>query len=294
MLLPPPPEATARQAYEAGLVIMSVFDEWLRRWDLVTDGKPLATSSSILLPVRRNSVLAMVKIARVEEERRGAALMAWYAGDGAARVLECESSAVLLERIVGQKSLVMMSRTGHDDEATRVICETVARLHSPRQREAPTGLVPLTVWFRGLESAGRHAVLLESAATVARELLAEPEDVVVLHGDIHHGNILHDAQRGWLAIDPKGLRGERGFDYANTFCNPDIKTASACFVRRLEMIAGEARVNRGRLLKWVLAYAGLSAAWSLADGDDAEPALTIVKMASRELDTPTGQRPIGR
>jgi streptomycin 6-kinase len=26
--------------------------------------------------------------------------------------------------------------------------------------------------------------------------------------------------RGWLAIDPKGLYGERGFDYANIFCNP--------------------------------------------------------------------------
>jgi hypothetical protein len=48
----------------------------------------------------------------------------------------------------------------------------------------------------------------------------ERRDVVVLHGDMHHENILKFSSRGWLAIDPKGLVGERGFDYANIFCKP--------------------------------------------------------------------------
>jgi aminoglycoside/hydroxyurea antibiotic resistance kinase len=42
----------------------------------------------------------------------------------------------------------------------------------------------------------------------------------VLHGDLHHGNVLDFGLRGWLAIDPKGLLGERGFDFANIFTNP--------------------------------------------------------------------------
>jgi streptomycin 6-kinase len=33
--------------------------------------------------------------------------------------------------------------------------------------------------------------------------------------------------RGWLAIDPKGLCGERGFDFVNIFCNPDFALATA-------------------------------------------------------------------
>jgi len=53
-------------------------------------------------------------------------------------------------------------------------------------------------------------------------LLADQHDVGVLHGDIHHGNILDFGPRGWLTIDPKGLIGERDFDYANLFCNPDL------------------------------------------------------------------------
>jgi streptomycin 6-kinase len=65
-----------------------------------------------------------------------------------------------------------------------------------------------------------HGGILRIAAETAADLLATQRDVVVLHGDMHHENILKFSSRGWLAIDPKGLVGERGFDYANIFCKP--------------------------------------------------------------------------
>ncbi len=60
---------------------------WFDRWHLEADGEPLKTHSSLLLPVRRDGVPAMLKIAHEQEERRGSRLMAWWNGDGAARVL---------------------------------------------------------------------------------------------------------------------------------------------------------------------------------------------------------------
>ena len=42
-----------------------------------------------------------------------------------------------------------------------------------------------------------------------------------LHGDLHHDNVLDFGPRGWLAIDPHGLLGERGFDFANIFDHED-------------------------------------------------------------------------
>jgi type IV secretion system protein VirD4 len=36
-------------------------------------------------------------------------------------------------------------------------------------------------------------------------LLAEPRDVGVLHGDLHHDNVLDFGARGWLAIDPNDI-----------------------------------------------------------------------------------------
>jgi streptomycin 6-kinase len=262
-----------------------MFDAHLARWGLVPDGAPIATHSSRLLPVRRGGVAAMLKVAHAPEERAGASLMAWWGGRGAARVLEHEGDALLLERALGPGSLAEMARSGQDDEASRILCAAAAGLHAPRQG-APPDLVPLGRWFRTLEpAAAAHGGILARAAAAAGELLADPRDVVVLHGDLHHGNVLDFGARGWLAVDPKGLAGERGFEFANLFCNPDREAALATgrLARQVEVVADAAGLERGRLLQWILAFAGLSAAWSLEDGDVPDLALAVAEIAAAEL-----------
>jgi streptomycin 6-kinase len=261
-------------------------DRYLRRWRLAPDGGPIATRSSDLMPVRRAGMPAMLKIARSAEERRGARLMAWWQGDGAARVLARDGDALLLERAPGTSSLTEMARSGQDDEATRILCAVAARLHVPREGRARPALVPLEGWFVMLaRAASAEGGILGPAAAAARELLSEPRDITVLHGDIHHANVLDFGPRGWLAIDPKGLIGERGFDFANIFCNPDPRTAAnpGRLTRQASIVANTARMERTRLLTWILAYAGLSAAWSMDEGDDPRPALAVAGIAAAEL-----------
>jgi streptomycin 6-kinase len=227
----------------------------------------------------------MLKIAREAEERWGALLMAWWNGDGAARVLAHDGDALLMERAVGQASLAEMARSGRDDEASRIICATAAKLHAPRQLPPPE-LIPLPRWFKALETAAaRQGGILRQAAAAARNLLDAPQDIVVLHGDIHHGNILDAGPRGWVAIDPKRLVGERGFDFANIFCNPDLEVATSHgrLARQASVVAHAAGLQRARLLKWILAYAGLSAAWSLEDGEAPDLALAVAATAAAEL-----------
>lgn len=268
-----------------------MFDTYVRRWDLIPDGEPIVTRSGRLLPVRRAGEPAMLKLALDEEERLGGALMEWWGGDGAARVLAREGEAILLERAEGTRSLAAMSRSGEDDEACRVLCSVAARLHAPRARPLPE-LVPLTRWFRALErAAAAHGGILVRCLETARALLAEPREVVVLHGDLHHDNVLDFGDRGWLAIDPKGLAGERSFDFANLFTNPDladpsrpVATEPGRFSRRLEIVVEAAGVERTRLLRWILAWTGLSAAWFLEDGDSPAIDLHVAALAAAELD----------
>jgi len=264
---------------------VDAFECWLNEWSLTADGSPIRTASSDLLPVVRDGIPAMLKIARTEEELRGVSVMVWYNGDGAVRVLETKGPALLLERARGDRSLAQMARSGRDEEATRILCAAVRTLHAPKDRAAPQDLVPLARWFRALQSSDVPAVARSKA--VARELLTEMRDIMPLHGDIHHDNVLHDGQRGWLAIDPKGLLGERTFDYTNIFCNPDRDSATdpLLFARRVTQVSQAADVDRFRLLKWVLAYAGLSAVWCMedGDGDSVDLRLAIVERASREL-----------
>jgi streptomycin 6-kinase len=265
----------------------AVFDAYLKLWNLLPDGEPIATQSSDLLPVLyRGSTRAMLKIARSAEERFGNALMVWWEGEGAARVLAQQEDALLLERAMGNKSLTTTAQAGGDASATRIICGVAAKLHAERPEPVPE-LVPLKRWFEELTpAAGRVGGVLRESLEASRELLDDPRDVVVLHGDLHHGNVLDGGDRGWLAIDPKALIGERAFDFANIFCNPDLRTATAPgrLAKQTMIVADAAHIDRARLLKWILAYAGLSAAWSLGSNDgDPACALSIAEIAALEL-----------
>jgi streptomycin 6-kinase len=101
---------------------------------------------------------------------------------------------------------------------------------------------------------------------------------------MHRGNVLNFGSRGWLAIDPKGLMGmgERYFDYANILCNPDEQAATAPgrLMWQTSVIAEAAHLDRSRLLAWIVAWAGLSAAFGLEDGLPPEGALKFALAAA--------------
>jgi streptomycin 6-kinase len=269
--------------------IGAVFEPWLQRWRLRPDGDSLATPGSDLLPVRLpDGTAAMLKVARDREERAGAVLMQWWEGDGAARVFAREGDALLMERALGPRSLMAMALQGQDDAASRIACGVVAKLHAQREAPWPRDLVPLDRWFAALRTAAaREGGIFARARVVADDLLATAEPARPLHGDIHHDNVLDFGERGWLAIDPKYIVGERGYDYANLLCNPELRTVTepSRFSRQASVIATASGLAPDRLLRWTLAYAGLSAAWFLEDGDPASAAsdLAVANLALAAL-----------
>jgi streptomycin 6-kinase len=159
-------------------------------------------------------------------------------------------------------------------------------------------MIPLKTWFAALgPQARKHGGILALADDVARELFAEPQEITTLHGDLHHDNVLDGGARGWLTIDPKRLWGERGFEFANLLRNPDISepnplravqpcpvaTAPGRLARQVSVVAEATGLDRTRLLKWALAYCGLSAAWHLEDGNVPELDLAVAEIAAVEL-----------
>lgn len=274
-----PEQDAAAQAVDA------VFADPIRRWRLIPDGPSISTHSSRLLPVIADGAPAMLKVALEPEERRGAATMAWWAGDGAARVLGHDGDALLLERAIGARSLAAMARGDQDDDATRIMCGVATRLHASRDTPLPS-LTSLPIWFEPLLSAGAgYGGPIAEGAGIARRLLATPEQEVVLHGDIHHDNILDFGDQGWLAIDPKGLIGERAFDFANIFRDPDLEVAlrPGRLARQADLIAERVRLDRRRLLEWVAAFCALSAVWILEDGDDPDIDRPVLDLALAAL-----------
>jgi streptomycin 6-kinase len=265
---------------------------WLNRWNLIPDGTPFITHTSQLYPVKTaaHGIKAMLKVTDDTDEQAGNALMAWWEGNGAAQVIAHENEAILLSRATGSASLSAMSRGDKDDVACRILCITANRLHSFTKRPLPQ-LTPLHEWFNPLKPAAlKYGGILTRCAEISEELLSSPRDVVALHGDLHHGNVLDFETSGWLAIDPKGLIGERGFDFANIFTNPDlghpvppVATVPETFKRRLSIVTQMANLDRERLLKWIIAWCGLSTAWSLSSNETISATIKVAELAMTEL-----------
>ncbi|WP_317232060.1 aminoglycoside phosphotransferase family protein [Clavibacter capsici] len=252
-------------------------DAHLARWGLDPDGPVRRTPSSVLAPVRRHDVRLMLKIPLVEEERRGGRLMAAWDGRGAAPVLaSAPDGALLLARaddpgiLVREASADGPGCDARDDDATRILARAARGLHAvPLDPRVVVDAVPLDAWFRGLVDPARPLpASLDRGAGVARELLGGSTASVVLHGDVHHGNVLRfDDADDWRAIDPKALVGDPVFDTANVLANPTpgIALRPGRLERRARIVAEETGAEIDAVLAWTEAWCALSAAWDVHD-----------------------------
>lgn len=264
---------------------MAKLERLKAEWALADDGEAFVAGNSLLQPVVSEGRQAVLKVPLNNEERRGFGLLECWDGRAAVKVYRYDSDALLMERAMGERSLKQMVMSGKEDEANRIICSVVEQLHTS-DCSFLANLVPLQVWFRSLyAAASREGGFFARGCLVAEELKVPSGGVVALHGDIHYENILDGGSRGWLAIDPKGLAGERGFDYANIFCNPDLTVAGSPerLSKQVRLVAGLAGIEVRRLLCWIIAWAALSASWMLEDGVDPLVPLTVGEIAEREL-----------
>ncbi|ANH80806.1 hypothetical protein A8C56_07285 [Niabella ginsenosidivorans] len=259
--------------------------QYLQQWQLEPDGAYFFSYASLLQPVIYRHQKAMLKISLEEEEQFGGLLMQWWDGYGAAKVFQYTREALLLERITGHLSLKQIAANGRDDEATGVICATAKKLHQTRSKPLPE-LIDLNDWFYELLHAHeKYSNRFMTSAAIARELLETTTTKTVLHGDLHHENILYSDKRGWLAIDPKRLYGDEGFEYANLFCNPakEIALAPGRLQLQLKVVCTATGIPAKRMLQWIAAWSALSGIWMLSVAEDPDVPFTINRMALTAL-----------
>ena len=152
----------------------------------------------------------------------GERLAAAFGSRGMVGVLEHAPGVVLLEELRPGTSLVATVLAGEDDRATRILAGVVRSLH-----EAPCDGVETPIvseWgeaFDGYLDGGDTRIdraLVARARDRYRGLCETQGEERLLHGDLQHSNLLLDEDRGWTAVDPKGVRGE--LEYAQPL-SPD-------------------------------------------------------------------------
>ncbi|MFE7704505.1 aminoglycoside phosphotransferase family protein [Streptomyces sp. NPDC057486] len=254
-------------------------DRFLGEWGLQLDGAAMHGMCALVLPVVRASDgrRAALKLQAADEETAGepVALRAWgEAGAGAVGLLghDAGTGTMLLERLDERRPL---SAVADERTAVEVLAGLLARLTSV---PAPDGLRRLGDAVErmldgveravaGLADAQERRLLVDCAAAV-REVAGEPGDRL-LHWDLHYDNILAGrAEEGraheWVALDPKPLAGDPGFDLMPALHN----RFDASTVRwRFDLMTEALGLDRERARAWTLGRALQNSIWDVTDGE---------------------------
>jgi streptomycin 6-kinase len=263
-------------------------DACARRWNLTIEGMMEPLTYNFLVSARmehRRPVVLKLCPPDGEFATQRAALR-HFAGRGAVELLDADETneVLLLERCVPGDSLYERS----DSEAIEVTGLVMRALWKPLQDESifPT----LGDWGKGFERLRRHyedtgpfRTALVDRAERMFAAFDTADDVVLLHGDLHHGNILAAQREPWLAIDPKGVLGVPAYEPATFVINQTAEAAGATdlrrfLTRRIDGLAAVAALDPIELREWAIAHAVLSAWWTVEDhGRVGEFALTCAE-----------------
>ena len=181
---------------------------------------------------------------------------------------------LLLERLIPGRPL---SSLVDDKQATAIAAGVMRQLWRP----VPPGHTFPTVaeWAAGLKRMRKHfrggtgpfpSRLVEMAETLFTQLIGSMAEPLLLHGDLHHGNILEAERQPWLALDPKGLVGEPACEVGAFLRNPMPQLLSQLhpehiLARRVDQLVEELGFEQERVLGWGLTQAVLAAWWSYED-----------------------------
>ncbi|MDF3034612.1 MAG: strB [Alphaproteobacteria bacterium] len=199
--------------------------------------------------------------------------MRWlkHIGKGVPEIYEFDEmhNAYLMEHLDPGHSLKSLVRAGNDNEATRIICQTIRSIQSPPPGEL--NFPHLSEFSKAFPLlAGKFdARLLSKAQSLFNDLTLDRTGDVLLHGDLHHDNILA-SDAGWKAIDPHGYVGdpvaEGGAMIRNALdCLPHSHSIPNSVERRLKIMADELPFDAQRIKAWAFCATALSAAWSVED-----------------------------
>nr|WP_306333827.1 aminoglycoside phosphotransferase family protein [Streptomyces sp. KL118A] len=249
--------------------------EFVDRWDLTVDGDPMHGMAALVLPVlRADGTPAAVKFQLLDEETEGepVALRMW-GGDGAVRLLDhdADTGTMLLERLDSGRMLSTMADTR---KAVLVIAELLARLTGTPAPEGMRGLGDIAAEMvddlpgalKAIADPEERAIV-ERCGGAVREVMGEPGDRM-LHWDLHFENVLASDREPWLAIDPKPLAGDPGFDLwpalDNKFDPDDV-------LWRFDAMTEVLGLDRERARAWTLGRVLQNALWEVEDGRPMEP-----------------------
>ncbi len=239
------------------------------KWDFeLTQVMPELSYSFVAL-VKYQNKPAIIKIAPPEQSlaRESLCLSSFQKDSPAIFHFDEQENAILMEYIYPGKPLKNLVQAGQDDQATVIICDIIRELrfqNIPKQhpfKHMSERVADLNILIGNFDKK-----LLDKAIHLFRELTADRSADIMLHGDLHHDNII-SSDNNWKIIDPHGYIGEPtaevGAMIRNPYnCFPTDKPLEKILERRLFILKDELPYDFERIQAWCYCISVLSVAWT--------------------------------
>ncbi|WNQ11880.1 aminoglycoside phosphotransferase family protein [Paenibacillus aurantius] len=270
--------------------------DWASRFHFIPEAPFSNLSYNFVLRAKlRDGKPAVLKASFLKDElSREVSVLRAYEGRGAVHVLEADEEwgVALLE---GVDPGTPLSSIEDDARATTIFCEVFRHLHLP----APTGRAypSMKQHFAAIERYRERfddvndsplpESWLENAEECLTYLITTTKENCLLHGDLHHDNILRRGEDQWVMIDPKGIIGDIHFDTIQYLLNYEDRGGDREVVlrNRIALMAERLSLDPRRIAMWGVARGVLEACWTLEDGGtDWHRGIQITERFARCLD----------
>jgi streptomycin 6-kinase len=251
-------------------------EEYAERWQLTLLPPFENLSLHYVAPaIRADGTPVILKTSEFSDEfKHGLAALRIFNGQGIARLLEYDEGkkVMVLERL---QPGTMLESLGPEQDAQatsilagvmRQLCRPVPGEHTfPTVEQLGQDLTQLPARYAGGYGPFPPR-LVDEAMNLFATLSASAEASMLLHGDLQHHNILHSGDT-WLAIDPKGVVGDPGYEVGASFYNPmprivEVPNLEQVLARRVAQLSEELAMERARIRGWGLAQC-VRNAWNM-------------------------------
>lgn len=247
------------------------------QWQL-SNLRPLVPSTNnyialVYSEIYKTDVVLKVLLANTHEPE---ALML-FDGNGCVRLLDYDPAAkcLLLEYIKPGITLKTFF-PDNDETAIEITSQLIKKIHAKNVLTTAIGFKTIDEWLSLLHTFKSNkiaATLLTKAQILSKQLLSLKQELYLLHGDLHHENILQSSLQGWIAIDPKGVIGPLEYEVGRFIMNPipDLlqqPDAKKIIQHRIDKFSQLFGFDRQRLVDWAFVQAVLSACWTEEGGSE--------------------------
>ncbi len=252
---------------------------YAKKWRLSYANMQIETHSSFLHWCVRDGASHVLKIYKIHsDELMSAEVLLHYNGQAAVQLVAYCEKAILIKQVGGGVNLSKRD----DKKSTIIYCDIVEKLFNvstrlPKLKKLIELINGFDQYLQKNPNCNEKKLFIE-ARDLYIILCETQQSQLVLHGDLHHYNILQNNDKTWLAIDPKGYIGEREYEIGAFLRNPiddkvhQLKTIHS----RLAIIEQRLNLNMARVRKWAFCQAALASIWA---GDDLNQATHFVKVA---------------